>query len=94
MRRGQTHQSLGALLDRYRTTLRAPQKTVVNEVVKAYSTLGITCDERFVSYNKNTKTISLGVSGPLKTEMLLRKGQVLALLVSTLRKDDIPSEIL
>lgn len=92
--RHHTSSSIKDLLSRYTTLLRAPQKTVVEEVVKAYRTLGILCESTDLSYTPSTKTLVIKASGPKKTEMLLRKESLRPLLLKTLSERDVPHHII
>lgn len=83
------------LFDIYKKRLRAPQKTVINtfqEVVD--DLLGVTIDEKTCEYTPANKTLKLAVGGPLKTEILLRKKEILSHLKGRLGERSAPKEII
>jgi len=94
MRRQTTSSSIKNLLERYKTILRAPQSSVIKEVVRAYIAQGIMCDETIFAYSPTSRTVTLKVGGVQKTEMLLRKSAVLTELKKTLSDRDIPKDII
>lgn len=86
---------LGDLFERYKQTLKAPEKTVIDcfkEVVE--DVIGIPITEKQVRYNVHTKTLSLSVPGPLKSEIKLRKGEILSHMKGRIGEKSAPSDIL
>lgn len=82
------------ILEAYKQRLRAPQKTVIAEIVRAYKVTGLVVGERDLSYTPSTRTITIRAMGPLKMEMLLRKGSALREARGTLSEKDIPLDII
>jgi len=82
------------ILEAYKHRLRAPQKTVIAEMVRAYASLGLTVSERDLSYTPSTRTVTVRAMGPLKMEMLLRKSAVLHEARATLNDKDVPLDII
>ena len=82
------------ILEAYKQRLRAPQKTVIAEMVRAYQATGLKVSERDLSYTPSTRTITVRAMGPLKMEMLLRKADALREARTTLNDKDIPLEII
>ncbi len=75
--RGRNIQTVGNLLLKYKN-LRAPQSTVIQVCIKAvHEVCGFTLQTKYVRYNAHTKTLSITLSGPAKTELLLKKKQIL-----------------
>ncbi|MBX9906750.1 DciA family protein [Patescibacteria group bacterium] len=75
--RGKNIQTVGNLLLKYKN-LKAPQGTVVQVCIKVvYEVCGFALKKEYVRYNAHNKTLSITLSGPAKTELLLRKKQIL-----------------
>lgn len=86
---------LSDLFEKYKKTLRAPQGTVIDcfrEVVE--DVVGVSVSKESVSYSVFTKTLSARVSGPLKSEIKLRKKEILAHMKGRLGDESAPTEIL
>lgn len=86
---------LSALFEKYKQTLRAPQGTVVDcfcEVVQ--DLVGVSVNKNDVSYSVHTQTLSLRVRGPLKSEIKLRKKEILTHMKGRLGAKSAPVEIL
>jgi len=82
------------LLESYKQRLRAPQKTVIAEMVRAYQAIGLRVAPRDLSYTPSTRTVTIRAMGPLKMEMLLRKEVVLREVRTLLSDKDVPLEII
>ncbi len=82
------------LLLAYKARLRAPQSSVLREVVKAYSLSGIEIDMKDVDYSPASKIVIIKALGPKKTEMMLRKNAVLRDVKTMLRDADAPTDII
>lgn len=66
------------LLARYKTRLRPPQGVVIATFCEIVGEeLGITLTRSDVRYSPYTRTVSLSVRGPQKTEIMLQKKRVL-----------------
>lgn len=83
------------LFETYKKRLRAPQGAVIKvfqEIIKDLFSFTIKPDQ--VAYTVSTRTLSLAVQGPLKSEILLRKKEVLAHLKGRLGEQSSPKEII
>ncbi len=86
---------LSALFEKYKKTLRAPQGVVIDcfrEVTE--DVIGLSISKESVSYSVHTKTLSVRVSGPLKSEIKLRKKEILTHMKGRLGDQGAPIEIL
>ena len=95
MARGEGVKKIGDLFSVYRDRLFAPQGAVIDvfrEVIEDLINVDIQKDS--VSFNTYTKTIQLSVGGPLKTEILLRKEEILAHIKARLPGKNPPTNIL
>lgn len=83
------------LFEKYKKTLRAPQKSVIDAFKKAAEeVVGVELKTHHTSYSPHTKTLSLSVSGPVKTEILLRKKEILTHIEKNLGRKNTPTTIL
>lgn len=83
------------LFEVYKQRLRAPQGSVIKEfqeVIKEMFHVDIRPDQ--CSYSVATKTLKVTLSGPLRTEITLRKSEVLAHLKGRLGEKSAPTNIL
>jgi hypothetical protein len=88
-------QKINIFFETYKKKLRPPQKTVVRtfqEVVK--DLLGVTISENSCSYTVSTKTLTITTNGPTKTEILLRKKEILDHIKGRIGEKGAPEEIL
>lgn len=79
----------------YKERLRAPQGSVIQafqEVVN--DVLGVSVPKEQCRYAVATKTLSVSVSGPLKSEILLRKEEILLHLKGRLGEKSAPRSII
>jgi hypothetical protein len=94
-RRGQGVVHVKDLFAKYAASLKAPQKTVIQAFIQAVSdVVGHTLTASQCTYSVNTRTITLAVSGIIKTEILFKKQQILTRLTTTLGERSAPKEIL
>lgn len=85
---------INSLFDRYRQQLRPPQKVVVDEIVEVIEDLfTISLDPARVEYKPYEKCIYLRVSGVLKSELLVRKKEILAHVRGRLGVNQGPTDI-
>lgn len=95
MARGEGIKKINNLFDKYKKTLRAPQATVVKEFQGVvYELFGSEVNAHQCSYTPQSKTLVLTIGGPLKTEILLRKKEVLLRLKNELGEKSAPKQIL
>lgn len=82
------------LFSKYRTTLKAPQGAVVGAFIEVVDDLlQVPIDKKAVSYSVHTKILSLRVPGPLKSEILLKKNEILTHLRGRLGAQSAPKNI-
>ncbi len=85
---------LSDLFEKYTKTLKAPQGIVVNCFVEVVEELiGIPVAKKEVSYTVYTKTLTVRAQGPLKSEIILRKNEILAHMKGRLGEGSAPVEI-
>ena len=66
------------LFKKYTDVLKAPQKTVVKNFIEVIQDLfGVTLRPDQCAYSVTSRTLSLRISGMLKTEIILQKKKVL-----------------
>lgn len=86
---------IDSLFDKYKKVLKAPQGVVVDSFVEVVNDLvGIEIPKERVKYTTHNKTLSLAVSGPLKTEILLHKEEILVHMKGRLGSGSVPKMIL
>jgi hypothetical protein len=86
---------IGDLFEVYKKRLRAPEgsvTTAVSEVV--HDLLGVTLDKKNLTYSPQTKILTIKASGMVKTEIMLRKEEILTHLKGRLGPKSAPSTIL
>ena len=94
-KRGEGITHVSKLFEKYMKTIKAPQGTVVKEFVDLVDDLcQIKIKPEQCTYSVATKTMKLTVSGMVKTEILLRKKEVLAHMKGRLGEKGAPTEIL
>lgn len=97
MRRGEEKHAVNikTLFDTYKKRFRAPQKTVIKtfqEVAK--DLLGVEIDQKNCEYSVSSKTLQIILSGPIKTEILIRKEEIITHMKGRLGEKSAPKEIL
>ena len=94
-RRGQGVVHVKDLFAKYTASLKAPQKTVINAFIETVSNLvGYTLTPEQCTYSVHTHTLTLTVSGIIKTEILFKKKDILAALSRSLGERNVPTDIL
>jgi translation elongation factor EF-Tu-like GTPase len=86
---------ISELFQVYATRFKAPEKTVIKtfqEVIKDLFSVQIA--EKSCSYAVHSKTLSIQNNGQLKSEILIRKNEVLSHLKGRLGEKNAPNEIL
>ncbi len=87
--------AIGTLFDKYRRTLKAPQGVVVDAFIEVVEdVLSFKIPKERVRYTVGSKTLSVQVSGPLKTEIKLHQVEILTHLKGRLGAQSAPKEIL
>ncbi len=86
---------LSDLFEKYTKTLKAPQGIVVTCFIEVVEDLvGLPILKKDVTYTVYTKTLAVRVQGPLKSEILLRKKEIIAHMKGRLGEGNAPVEIL
>lgn len=94
-KRGEGITHVSKLFEKYTKALCAPQGTVVKEFIELVNDLyGIQIKTEQCVYSVYTKTIKLSVSGMIKTELLLRKKEILTHMKGRLGEKNAPQEII
>ncbi len=86
---------LSSLFEKYTKTLKAPQGVVTScfiEVVFELLKLEITKEK--LTYSVTTKVLSVRVSGPLKSEIMLRKKEILNHMKGRIGEQGAPRDIM
>lgn len=79
------------LFEKYKTILKAPQGTVVKEVIEVIADItGITVDRKYIKYSVSTKTLSLTAPSTLKQEIGLHKQEIVLHLKARLGEQSAP----
>jgi protoporphyrinogen oxidase len=93
--RGQGIVRVSNLFDKYKKTLRAPQKTVINTFIEVVQELyGMTVRPDQCAYSPQSQTLTLRASGMLKTEVRLGKKHIINYMREKLGEKNAPKEIL
>lgn len=82
------------LFAKYKTNLKAPQKTVELEVIRVIGELlGISLKEEQVVYTPNSRTLVFNIPSILKQEIKLKQNEILFELSSRLGDKSSPKTI-
>lgn len=93
--RGNGIKKIGDLFETYRKRLRAPQKTVIDTFVEVVRDVcQMTIKDKDIAYSPASRTLVIRASGPLKTEVLLHKGELLTHLKGRLGTASAPTDII
>ena len=83
------------LFKKYTDVLKAPQGTVVKNFIEVIQEMfGITLRPDQCAYSVATQTLTLRISGTLKTEIVLQKKKIIAEMVEKLGEKNKLKEIL
>lgn len=96
MRKGRGEvKKLGDLFEKYRRTLVAPEKSVRDAFIEIVEELiGVTLQDRHVTYKPASRTLFVSANGMIKSEIMLRRDEILAHLKGRLGEQSAPSAIL
>lgn len=95
MARGEGIKKIDGLFDKYKRVLKAPQGVVVDSFIEVVGDLiGVEIPKERIRYATHTKILSLSISGPLKSEILLHKGEIIQHLKGRLGQQSAPKDIL
>jgi hypothetical protein len=93
--RGEGIKRINDLFEGYKGRFIAPKRTIVDAVVEVVKDLyDITLDAGDVLYTPSTKTVTLRAPGPLKTEVMLRKDEIIVHLKGRLGEKNAPNAII
>ena len=93
--RGGEIKKVGDLFEKYKRVLRAPQGIVTDAFIEVVSDLvGIEIPKDRISYSVHNKTLTMRISGPLKTEILLKKKEILLHMKGRLGEKSVPKVFL
>jgi hypothetical protein len=85
---------VSALFEKYKVILRAPQGTVVKEVIEVIADLtGITLDKKYIKYAVSAKTVSITAPSIVKQEIKLHQAEILIHLKARLGEKSAPKLI-
>ena len=86
---------ISSLFDKYKKNLKAPQGSVIKITIEVIDDLiGVEIPKERISYSPYSKTLDFRVAGPLKTEILLHKKEILAHIRGRIGSGSCPTEIL
>ena len=96
MRKGRGEvKRIGDLFEKYRKTLIAPQKTVIDTFIEIVDdVLGIKLKFEWVRYTPGSRTLSIVAPGPVKSEIRLHKDDLMAHMKGRLGEKNAPVTIL
>ena len=82
------------LFEKYKKVLRAPQSSVIKEVIEVISDLtGVTLSPKYIKYAVHSKTISITAPAILKQEIKLHQAEILIHLKARLGENSVPKMI-
>ena len=86
---------VGDLFAKYKNVLKAPEGSVKKAFVEVVADLlNLTIKESLLAYSPHTKVLTIKSGGPLKSELLLHKLEILAHLKGRLGAESAPKDII
>ena len=86
---------VGDLFDKYKRILKAPQGVTITAFIEVVNDLiGVEIPKERISYSIHNKTLTLRIPGPLKTEILLHKKEILIHMQGRIGRQSVPKVIL
>ena len=83
------------LFEKYKNTLKAPQGVVIDDFREVIEDLlGVPVKKEQIKYTVYSRTLSINVGGPLKSEIKLRKKEILNHLKGRLGENSAPLDII
>jgi hypothetical protein len=93
--RGGDVTKVGDLFEKYKRILKAPQGVVVDAFIEVVSDIiGIEIPKESISYTVHNKTLTLRISGSLKSEIFLHKKEILTHMKGRIGQQSVPKIIL
>ena len=90
-KRGQGIVKISDLFKKYTDVLKAPQGTVVKEVIEVIADLtGITLNKKYIKYAVSAKTVSITAPSIIKQEIKLHQAEILIHLKARLGEKSAP----
>ena len=94
-KRGKGVVQISSLFEKYKNKLQAPQSTVINNFIELIEIeLGYQIQKHQCRYSPQSKILSISVSGPVKTEILLQKELLLQQLQERVGEKSAPKQII
>ncbi len=82
---------ISTLFEKYKVTLKAPQGTVVKEVIEVISDItGVELQAKYIKYAVSTRTISITAPSILKQEIKLHQAEILLHVKARLGEQNAP----
>ena len=86
---------LSSFFQKYQKTLTAPEASVIDCFVEVVDdVLGISIQSKYIKYTPQTRTLSLTVGGPLKSEIKLHQTEILNHVKGRLGSKNTPTSII
>ncbi len=93
--RGKGITKVSDLFSKYKQLLKAPQGSVITAFIEVVDEMfHISVQKSQYSYSLQTKTLSIRVSGMIKSEITLQKKKILSRMAEKLGEKSTPKEIL
>lgn len=94
-KRGEGIVKMSDLFLKYQKILKAPQGTVVQAAIDTiHEMYGITLKKEQCTYQVHSKTLSVQVGGPFKSEIILNKKEILERIGKRIGVESAPKQIL
>ncbi len=95
MSRNEGIKKIDSLFEKYKKVLKAPQGIVVETFIEVVQDLiGVEIPKERVKYTVHNKTLSLAISGALKTEIMLHKKDIINHMKGRLGAQSVPKVII
>ena len=95
MRTGGGIKSLSSLFEKYTKVLIAPQSSVIATAIQViHDVCGVEVKKNALRYTPQSRLLSLKVSGPQKTEIMLHKTEILTHIEGRIGSKNTPKNII
>lgn len=85
---------VSTLFEKYKTILKAPQGTVVKQVIEVIEDLTtIRLSEKFIKYSVQSRTLTITAPSALKQELALHRDEIIVHLKARLGEKNAPKLI-